>query len=70
MDKERREKTVRVQDAEADGVIEGICHSSLPILAVQWHPERQSFALGRQDAADGAPVFWWLRRQMEKAAGC
>ena len=59
-----------VRQWAADGVIEGICHSSLPILAVQWHPERQSFALGRQDAADGAPVFWWLRRQMEKAAGC
>lgn len=59
-----------VRQWAADGVIEGICHSSLPILAVQWHPERQSFALGRQDVADGAPVFWWLRRQMEKAAGC
>lgn len=23
-----------------DNVIEGLCHTSLPILAVQWHPER------------------------------
>lgn len=23
-----------------DGVIEGLCHSSLPVFAVQWHPER------------------------------
>ena len=49
-----------------DGVIEGVCHSELPVLGVQWHPERQSFALRREDAADGAAVFWWLRRQMGK----
>lgn len=58
-----------VRQWAADGVIEGICHSGLPILAVQWHPERQAFALRREDAADGAAVFWWLRRQMEKAGG-
>ena len=23
-----------------DGVIEAVCHRSLPVLAVQWHPER------------------------------
>ncbi|MDE7247965.1 MAG: gamma-glutamyl-gamma-aminobutyrate hydrolase family protein [Lachnospiraceae bacterium] len=23
-----------------DNVIEGLCHTSLPVLAVQWHPER------------------------------
>ena len=49
-----------------DGVIEGVCHSSLPVLAVQWHPERQSFALRREDASDGAAVFWWLRREAER----
>lgn len=49
-----------------DGVIEGVCHSQLPLLAVQWHPERQSFGLRRPDAADGAPVFHWLRRQVER----
>ena len=30
----------------ADGTIEGFCHETLPILGVQWHPERQS-ACGR-----------------------
>lgn len=25
----------------ADGIIEGIAHETLPILGVQWHPERQ-----------------------------
>lgn len=55
-----------VRQWSPDGVIEGVCHSALPVLAVQWHPERQSFALRRDDAADGAPVFHWLRRQIEK----
>jgi len=55
-----------VRQWAADGVIEGICHSRLPVLGVQWHPERQAFALRRGEAADGAAVFWWLRRQAEK----
>ena len=58
-----------VRQWAADGVIEGICHSCLPVLGVQWHPERQTFALRRGDAADGAAVFWWLRRQVEKCRG-
>lgn len=36
-----------------DGIIEGIEHTELPILAVQWHPELMSGAL-----AD--PCFSWL----------
>ena len=58
-----------VRQWAADGVIEGICHSRLPVLGVQWHPERQAFALRRGEAADGAAVFWWLRRQAEKNSG-
>ena len=47
----------------ADGVVEAICHASLPILALQWHPERQSFALRRADATDAAPIFYHFIRQ-------
>lgn len=47
-----------------DGVTEGICHRRLPILGVQWHPERQSFALRRTDAVDAAPVFDWFMGEM------
>ena len=58
-----------LHDTRAVGVIEGICYSRLPVLGVQWHPERQAFALRRGEAADGAAVFWWLRRQAEKNSG-
>lgn len=47
-----------------DGVVEAICHDTLPIWGVQWHPERQSFALQRSDAADAAPLFHYFRTQM------
>lgn len=43
----------------ADGVIEAIRHETLPVLGVQYHPERQSFQLQRDDAADAAPLFYW-----------
>ena len=39
------------------GVIEGLEHTSLPILCVQFHPERMAFAKRREDTADGAPIF-------------
>lgn len=50
------------------GVIEAMEHTSLPILAVQFHPERMSYALRRPDTADGAKLFaWFLTRCREQA---
>ena len=43
--------------ATADGVIEAIQHNRLPILGVQWHPERMSGALRREDTVDGIHIF-------------
>ncbi len=51
--------------AEApDGVNEAVEHVSLPILGVQFHPERMAFAHARPDTADGRRIFDWFREQM------
>ena len=44
-----------------DGIIEGIEHTELPIVAVQWHPELMTDAL-----AD--PCFRWLIERAEPTA--
>ena len=51
---------------EADGTAECIRHGTLPVWGVQWHPERQSYALRRPDAADGAAVFEAFAAQVEQ----
>lgn len=40
-----------------DGVIEAIEHQFLPILAVQWHPERMCGAMRAEGTADGMRLF-------------
>lgn len=37
-----------------DFVVEAIWHRKLPILGVQWHPERLCFSHARKDAEDGS----------------
>lgn len=45
------------------GVIEAVEHRTLPVLGVQFHPERMAYGNRRPDAGDGAPVFaWFLKR--------
>ncbi len=38
-------------------VIEALEHAYLPILSVQWHPERMSFGRRRRDTADAADLW-------------
>lgn len=40
-----------------DGFIEAFRHTSRPIFAVQWHPERMCFALKRDDTVDGSAIL-------------
>ena len=39
------------------GFPEALCHTSAPVLGVQFHPERMCGSLRRSDAVDGAPLF-------------
>ena len=43
-----------------DGIIEAIVHETLPIIAVQWHPERMCLANARTDTVDGLCVFTYF----------
>lgn len=45
------------------GLIEAVEHDELPILGVQWHPERLCWRKSRADASDGAPIFHWFISQ-------
>ena len=36
-----------------DGVPEAVIHSNLPLIGVQWHPERMCFSHSRTDTPDG-----------------
>lgn len=39
------------------GVIESVEHDTLPLLCVQFHPERMTGALSRPDTVDGGAIF-------------
>lgn len=39
------------------GLVECLEHQSLPIFAVQYHPERMSYGRRRPDTVDAAPLF-------------
>ena len=40
-----------------DGVVEAFTHESLPVFAVQWHPEKLTGSYLRPDAVDGSSIF-------------
>ncbi|MBP1736438.1 MAG: Glutamine amidotransferase, class [Oscillospiraceae bacterium] len=42
------------------GIVEAIVHSSLPLLGVQWHPERMTGDLQRTDTVEGGRIFDWF----------
>ena len=58
---------LRVTAFAPDGVAEAAEHSQLPILTVQFHPERMAAPWARPGMADGAPVFRLFRRMAEQA---
>jgi len=48
---------LKVVQCSDDGVIEGMYHETLPVIAVQWHPERMCFDHQRSDTVDGSHVI-------------
>lgn len=47
--------------AKAGQIVEGIEHESLPIIAVQWHPERMTGQyLQTREETDMKPLFQWF----------
>ena len=40
-----------------DGVVEEIRHESLPVWAVQWHPEKMCLRFAREDTVSGLPIL-------------
>ncbi|MDO4292660.1 MAG: gamma-glutamyl-gamma-aminobutyrate hydrolase family protein [Eubacteriales bacterium] len=52
-----------------DGVPEAILHKSLPVLGLQWHPERLCRSFSRPDAADGSAVLSWFVRLTASRTG-
>ena len=40
-----------------DDIVEAFTHESLPVFAVQWHPEKLTGSFLRPDAVDGKPIF-------------
>ena len=49
---------LRAVQFSCDGkIIEAIEHESLPVIGVQWHPERTTLANKRDDTIDGLSIF-------------
>lgn len=51
---------LEIIQASTDGVPEAIHHDHLPILGVQWHPERMCLSHQKSGAVSGTAVFRWL----------
>lgn len=43
--------------AQNENIIEGIVHETLPIMALQFHPERMCYKEQRPDTVDGSAIF-------------
>ena len=48
---------LRILQLAPDGVVEALCHETLPVLAVQWHPERLRGPLTIPETVNGNVIF-------------
>ncbi len=56
---------LRVCQISDDGVVEGIAHETLPVLGVQWHPERIAEPSADRQTADGTKVYEYFLHMIE-----
>lgn len=49
-----------------DGIVEAVEHRSLPILGVQWHPERMIAGLCSDTPADHTALFTYFTQRIQK----
>lgn len=56
---------IRATAWSESGVVEGLEHERLPLVGVQFHPERLTGALARPGAVDGGAVFERFLRRCE-----
>ena len=54
-------KDLRAVAFAPDGTVEAIEHDTLPILGLQFHPERMCFAKARPDTINGAAIFEYFK---------
>lgn len=50
-------KGLSVIQTSHDGVIEAVIHETLPVIGLQWHPERMCFDKRRDDTVDGSLIL-------------
>lgn len=51
---------LKVIQRSPDGAAEGLVHEFLPIVGVQWHPERMCLAHKKYGTVDGTAIFGWF----------
>lgn len=51
---------LQVIQNSCDGIPEALSHERLPILGVQWHPERMCLSHKKSDAVSGTAIFRWF----------
>lgn len=56
-------RDLRVTARSEAGLVEALEHRSLPVLCVQFHPERMAYGNRRGDTVDGALIFDWFIAQ-------
>ncbi len=49
-----------------DGTAEAMEHDTLPLIGVQFHPERMCFGKIRPDTVDGAAVFYHFHKMLDR----